>query len=240
MKDVTLNNNEMILPSLYFGYDDFVKADLEEHCRFVKKAAEADHDLTELIFTSQAPLLIKVAAFEHFVMPKYREDSISHWIHDFITFCECKGNDSRMVHDAKREKWLCDHNGIDPNWEEPHQEVPFGVCTAYAKTICAAVQKVVDTVSLNVAAERLFTRLIAQHPEWIDTEAWSNLVSRWDDLECFLGQNFYNMAQVLYMLNTGFMPCWMSGCRTAGDCLWKRGWLDDACAATQTAEFVFC
>ena len=56
----TLANRELILPALYSWHDDdFVKADLEEHCRFVRRAAETEPVLTEMIFTSPAPLLIR-------------------------------------------------------------------------------------------------------------------------------------------------------------------------------------
>ena len=170
MTETVLKNGEMILPSLYRGYDDFVKADLDEHCRFVRTAAEKDPDLTAMIFASEAPLLIRVAAFEHFVMPRYREDGIRHWIHDFVTSCECEGDDSRLVHDMDREKWLCDLYGIDPNWEEPHQEVPFEVCAAYSMTICTAITKTVNEALLNPAMESTFAEVIVRYPEWIDCD----------------------------------------------------------------------
>ena len=235
MTETVLKNGEMILPSLYRGYDDFVKADLDEHCRFVRTAAEKDPDLTAMIFASEAPLLIRVAAFEHFVMPRYREDGIRHWIHDFVTSCECEGDDSRLVHDMDREKWLCDHYGIDPNWEEPHQEVPFEVCAAYSMTICTAITKTVNEALLNPAMESTFAEVIVRYPEWIDCDKWSIQFNDWNEIEDFLGETFRNMAQVLYMLHTDCMPHWI-GHQTASDSIWKKGWLGAACYATEMAN----
>lgn len=231
----TLKNGELILPSLYSWHDDFVKADLEEHCRFVRRAAETEPVLTEMIFTSPAPLLIRVAAFEHFVMSIYRKDDISTWICDFVESCECKGNGSRLVHDSWREKWLCDHNGIDPEWEEPYLAVTFGVCASHSATICQAVKKTVDEALLNRASEHVFTDLIVRYPEWIDSDKWPIKSSDWSDLEDFLGETFGNMAQVFYMLHTDRMThC--TGRQTASDSIWRKGWLSDACNFVDTAD----
>ena len=229
----TLKNGELILPSLYSGHDDFVKADLEEHCRFVRTATENEPDLTEMIFASEAPLLIRVAAFEHFVMSRYREDGIVNWMRDFITACEYEGDYGRLVHNSWREKWLCDHNGIDPEWEEPYEAVTFGVCVAYSKTICLAVKQTIDEALLNRASNGLFVNQIVAHPEWIDSDRWWSMKSKnWDDLKSFLGMTFRSMAQVLFMLHTDRMTHWT--CRE--DSIWKKGWLSDACNFVDTAN----
>lgn len=198
----TLKNDELILPSLYsWRCDDFVKADLKEHCRFVRTAAETESDLTEMILTSPAPLLIRVAAFEHFVVSRYTKDGIGNWINHFITDCAYNGSVSRMVHNPRREQWLRDHNGADPTWKDSRYEVPFGVCAACSKTICLAVKKTVDKVPLNRASDGLFVNQIIAHPEWIDSDRWWSLTSKnWDGLKSFFGMTFRNMAQVLFMI----------------------------------------
>ncbi len=235
----TLKSSDLTLPSLYsWRCNDFVKADLEEHCRFVRTAAETESDLTEMIFTSPAPLLIRVAAFENFVVSRYTKDGIGNWINRFITDCAYNGSTSRMVHNPGREQQLLHaHNGSDPTWNDSRYEVPFGVCVACTKTICLAVKKTVDKVLPKPASDGSFVNQIIAHPEWIDSDRWWTMTSKkWDDLKEFRGMTFRNMARVFYMLHTDRMTHWTR----REDSIWRQGWLSDACNVIDTADGGSC
>lgn len=206
MTETKTTETRMIVPEIYNYSNDYVTLDLEGHKELVGIVAKKYPMLTKIIMLSDAPLLLKVSAFEHFLFaPLAPNDTVSRWLLDFTNACVYEGEDTKMLYD----------------------DVPFDRCLAFVKTICKSVHHTVATSLGDWDLARIsFKDALCQYPEWFDNEAWSSEGNDWYALKNFLGREFTNMAQVLYMLYTGTLT--EDNRRYEQPAMWTMGWLKKA------------